>query len=76
MAQFNEEYYKQKVSYYRQWLTLFFAVEVGCIAWFVTNFNKAYKEFLTLDVFVILGLTSVLVFLNLKIRDYIKRLRD
>jgi hypothetical protein len=76
MSKLNEEYFKQKVEYYRLLFTLFFAVEAGCIAWFINNFNKTYREFLTLDVLAILGVTATLIFTNLKIRGYIKRLRE
>jgi len=71
----NEKYFDHKVNYYRQLLTLAFAIAVGCIAWFVSNFENAVKELLTLDGIVISITISTLFFINLKIRSYINKLR-
>lgn len=76
MVKFNEEYFKQKAGWYKQLFTLFFAVEVGCIAWFVTNIEKSYKAFIILDVFVIIVTAGTLSIIARKVIKYLKLLRE
>ena len=56
----NEKYFEHKINWYKQLFTLFFAVEVGCIAWFAANYNKAIKEFIILDILSVIIATGVL----------------
>ncbi len=76
MNKFNKEYFKQKISWYRQLFTLFFAVVVGCIAWLAANLEKPGQILVNLDILAIFVALVVLGILNTKVRDYIKKLRD
>jgi tetrahydromethanopterin S-methyltransferase subunit C len=76
MIKLNEEYFKGKVNWYRQLFTLFFAVEAGCIAWFVANVDKAYKTFVLLDVIAIIVTAVILSIIARKVLKYLKLMRD
>ena len=72
----NEKFLIEKLTWLRLWLTLFVTIEVGCIAWFVANFNKTMKIFIYLDTLVVLVLIISIMVINQKIRKNIKLLRD
>jgi hypothetical protein len=72
----NEKYLEHKVEYYKQWLPLFFAVQIGSTAWLVANYDKAATPLIILDTLAVFVFFVILIFINAKIRNYIKRLRD
>jgi hypothetical protein len=76
MNKTNEKYFEHKVEWYKQLFTLFFAVNVGCIAWLIANYTKVIKELVILDILTISVILSVLGLINFKVRNYMKRLRE
>ena len=76
MSKVNEEFFKGKAGWYKQLFTLFFAVEAGCIAWFVANVDKAYKIFVILDIVVVIALICALIIMASKVLKYLKLLRE
>lgn len=76
MTKLNEEYFKQKVGWYRHLFTIFTAINIGCVAWFISNFDNAHKEFLILDLTAVLISVAILGIVSNKVIKYIKLLRE
>jgi len=72
----NEKYFEHKIGWYRQLFTLFFAVEIGCIAWLIANYNKTIEEIIILDLITILIISSILGIMISKVKKYIKLLKE
>jgi len=72
----DKEFFNQKLTWLRLWLTFALTVESACIAWFVSNCNKTVKFFLYADLLAVCGLFILAVIINHKIRKNIKVMRN
>lgn len=72
----DKDFLKEKLTWLRLWLTYAVTIEAACIAWFVSNYDKAAMIFVYSDIIVVLGLVICTIVLNQKIRKNIKIMRD
>lgn len=72
----DKEFLKEKLTWFRLWLTFLLAVEAACIAWFVANFTQTAKFFVYADIIVIFGLAFTIILINQKIHKNIKIMRN
>ena len=72
----NMDGLKEKINWYRHLFTFSAAINFACVGWFVSNYNKAAKSFLIIDVFfVVFSLIGIIV-LVYKIKKHIKNLGE
>lgn len=76
MNKINEEYYKQKIGWYRHLFTVFSAITIGCAAWLVASYDKVAQMLIYLDLITIFAVTVSMGVTVTKIRKYIKLLRE
>ncbi len=76
MSRKNEKYFEQKVGWYRHLFTVFSAVNIGCIAWLVSSYDRASQSVVYLDILAILAASFSTGIVVSKIRKYIKLLRE
>lgn len=60
----NKDAIKERLTNLRLFLTLTLSIDTACIAWFVTNFNKAIKILVYYNLFLIILLTGLLIFFS------------
>jgi membrane protein YdbS with pleckstrin-like domain len=67
---------KEFISYLKVLLIFLLATSIGLIGWLVNNYNTAEIVLVYVDVFVILLIFIIAIFLNKKIVKDIKSLED
>lgn len=72
----SESYIKEKVAYYKLWLTLFVAIDSGIIAWAFNNYVKIGSIRFFMVYFAIILVTSSIIAINQKTRRFIERMGD
>ena len=71
-----DNFIKEKVAYYKLWLTLLYTTDAGLIAWFFNNYVKIGNiKFL----FIVLNIAFVSLLIGIfvqKIRMFLEKLSD
>lgn len=70
----RKEYFKEKLTWLRLWLTILIAMVSACFAWLINNSQEVGTFLILCDIFFILGLTVIIFSINQKIRNYIEHL--
>lgn len=72
----NKEKIKEKLTWLRLIFTTVIAIDVACIAWFVSNYNKTNPLILNYDLLIISFLTGSIFTIVGKINANINKLED
>lgn len=70
------EYFNEKIVYYRLLLTFGLTAISGCFAWFFVNFANTDTKHLLLNLFSIIILFVAVGIVLFKLRYYIKQLKE
>ena len=68
----KNEYFKEKLTWLRLWLTILVTMVSACFAWLINNFNQLNKFLIISDIILIIGFFMALLSINQKIRNYIE----
>jgi len=72
----DKDFLKEKIAYYKLWITILTTIDVSVIAWFFNNYNKInYIKFSFLWITIFTGIIATII-LNKKARNYLKKLGE
>ncbi|OGI00725.1 MAG: hypothetical protein A2Y25_11695 [Candidatus Melainabacteria bacterium GWF2_37_15] len=72
-----DNFIKEKVAYYKLWLTLLYTTDAGLIAWFFNNYDQIGSNIKIIIVeILIFFITLFLLSINHKARNFINRIGD
>jgi len=57
----NSKKIEEKLNNYRLFLTILSTIDVACIAWFVSNYNKVFRLIIYYDFFIITIITGIIL---------------
>jgi hypothetical protein len=72
----KKNYFQEKLTWLRLWLTILVTMNSACFAWLVNNFAKVNNILIIADLCIIFVLASVLFVINQKIRNYIENMEE
>ena len=72
----NINFIKEKIAYYKLWLTFLVAINAGVIAWTFNNYIKINSIRFFVVYFTILVISYAIIVINQKTRRFIDRIGD
>lgn len=72
----NINFLKEKIAYYKLWITILTTIDAGIIAWGYNNLRTLSSLSFIFIGFVILSLTGIFLIINQKTRIFLKKMED
>jgi len=67
---------KEELNYLKLWLGIIVVTNISLISWLIGNYEKSVNFKILADIFAIITLTFTVIFINKKIKQKIKSLRE
>ena len=72
----DKDYLKEKIAYYKLWITILTTIDASIIAWFFKNYGvMSGFKFISIELLILIA-TLMIFILNAKTKKFLERIGD